>query len=298
MTKLDSLVVTGDLILLDPEQRVQFYVQVCNAMGLDFRTRPLQYFEQIDRNGKRNLILYALRNASAQLRAKHNLSVTLSAPEFSFDTVIFTATVKNLNGQQDSAVGAESLKDLVGKEYADRIMAAQTKAKRRAILDFVGSGMLDESEIEGMNGSVVEVTDSQLKGYVPIPAAPAPATASAPATEVLELKGEDAKVFVEAIVNPPAPVPALVAAAEKTKDDASEREITSRLNTYRRDILQQGGMRPSKGFGIAAKWSKFVAKSAPNKSIEEYTTLLNALDILLTQTGAAGVVTEIERVIA
>ena len=45
---MESIVVTGDLILLSAEDRVKFYVQVCEAMHLDVRTRPLQYFEQID----------------------------------------------------------------------------------------------------------------------------------------------------------------------------------------------------------------------------------------------------------
>jgi hypothetical protein len=304
MTKLDPVIVIGDLILLDPEQRIQFYVQVCETMGLDARTRPLQYFEQIDRNGKRNLILYALRAASAQLRAKHGLSVKLSPAEFSSEAVIFTATVTGSNGQTDSAVGVESLKGFTGKEYADRIMAAQTKAKRRAILDFVGSGMLDESEVEGMKGSVVEVSDADLKDYVPIPEAPAPASAAAQATEVIAPSS-----FVEcgSVIDPEiikaanslrdqfVSVTGTVPAPTKEENQVSMEQITIRLNGYRRDTLQRGGMRPSKGFGIAAKWEKFLRKHAPEKTIEQYLTLLTALDLLLKQTGETGVVAKIEQ---
>src|SRR5208337_886927 len=181
---MESLVVTGDLILLTTEERVRFYVQVCESMHLDVRTRPLQYFEQIDRNGKHSLILYALRNASVQLSRHYGLNVSFSQPEFHQETVMFFATVTNKEDRTDSAVGVQSLKGLSGKDYADAIMAAQTKAKRRAILDFVGSGLLDESEIEGMNGSTVEMKSDLIDSYVPPP--PAPVPSSAPATEVVE----------------------------------------------------------------------------------------------------------------
>lgn len=316
MTKLEPLVVTGELIFLTAPERIQFYVQNCDALGLDFRTRPLQFFEQVDRNGRRNLILYALRGASVQLSSKHHLTVSLSKAEFSHDAVMFTATVRSQQGREDSAVGATSLKGLEGKEYADAIMAAQTKAKRRAILDFVGSGLLDESEVEGMKGSVIEVTEADLKDYVPIAATPAPATAEAPATEVIaEDYGNIPKsihdaanaltarlaetmkpLFAAAEEEEKAAVKSTVQAPEQNQ--LTEAEITSRLNSYRRDTLQQGGMRPSKGFGIAAKWAKFLSKRAPGKSIAEYVEVLKRLDTIFKAEGASGVVAKIEAEIA
>ena len=302
---LEPIVVTGDLIHLNEEQREWFYIQNCDAMGLDFRTRPLQYFEQLDRNGKRNLILYALRNASTQLRAKHKLTLKLSAPIFENDTVIFTATAHGIDGEEDSAVGAVSLRGLGGKAYADGIMAAQTKAKRRAILDFVGFALLDESEIEGMNGSTVELPN--LEAYEALPAAPEPVTAGA-ATEVLPVE-----VAKQLSSDPPAVAAIIVEGIKKEVAEGikkevaeaftleptmpSEQEVTFRLNTYKRDILQRGGMKPSKGFGIQAKWSKFVTKHAPNKTIEEYLMLLGILDKFL-QHGEKNVVDYIEQEIA
>jgi hypothetical protein len=344
MNTSDSIVVTGDLLQLSEEERKKFYVQVCDAMQINFRTRPLQYFEQVDRGGRRSLILYALRDASNQLRALHGIDAEISDERIVGDAVVFTATATNNKGRKDSAVGAMSLKGLSGKDYADAIMAAQTKAKRRVTLDISGCGLLDESEVEGMHGSVVPVgTEGMSSSYVPIPAAPTPVLASAPATEVVELKGDAAKVFVDALQNPPAPAPAAIAAANKyaaavdevkwedyhksvtivvtepsidpkiiaalptsesvaasfAKDRVQdEQEITSRLNSFRKDTLSLGGMKPSKGFGIAAKWSKFLAKHAPNKTIEEYQTLLIALDLALEQLGPSGVVAKIEQEIA
>jgi hypothetical protein len=298
---MESIVVTGDLILLSAEDRVKFYTQVCEAMHLDVRTRPLQYFEQIDRNGKHNLILYALRNASVQLSHHYGLSTSLSKPEIQQDVVMFTATVTDKAGRTDSAVGAQSLKGLSGKDYADAIMAAQTKAKRRAILDFVGSGLLDESEIEGMNGAPVEMKSDLIDSYVPPP--PAPVPSSAPATEVVE-KLPDA-VFdpnPPFEIQPPPPTSASVSTFESLAVSQTESQtmdqITVRLNTYRRDVLQRGGMRPAKGLGIAAKWEKFRARKITEKTIGEYTKLLAELDAVLAKSGDAGVVAFIEKEIA
>ncbi len=308
MAHLESLVVTGDLILLDAEQRTQFYIQVCEAHGLNPRTRPLQYFEQIDRNGKRNLILYALRGASAQFSKLHNLSSSIvnQNPTFERDIAVFEATIKSPDGRTETASGVTSLKGLSGKEYADAIMAAQTKAKRRAILDFVGSGMLDESEVEGMRGSVVEVTDADLAGYVPIPAvpvvvapapsvevvlAPLPPTSTAPIT--FTEYGRTFEAAVPPPFEPPPLPPPFVLEAPPSKDEMEK--IFARLGIYRRDVLQRGGMRPSKGFGIAAKWEKYVRKYAPNKTIEEYKMLLGDLDVVLKNQGDAAVVNAIEK---
>jgi len=333
---MESIVVTGDLILLSAEDRVKFYVQVCEAMHLDVRTRPLQYFEQIDRNGKHSLILYALRNASVQLSHHHGLSVSLSKPEIQQDVVIFTATVTDMPGRTDSAVGAQSLKGLSGKDYADAIMAAQTKAKRRAILDFVGSGLLDESEIEGMNGAPVEMKSDLIDSYVPPP--PAPVPSSAPAVEVSEVIDPglhdplDEKLSPSIFnpnppfeIQPPPPTekaakqyygnkmtdpgntafsvnsasvstfesPAVSQTESQTMD-----QITARLNTYRRDVLQRGGMRPAKGLGIAAKWEKFRARKVAEKTVEEYAKLLSELDAVLAKSGDVGVVAFIEKEIA
>jgi hypothetical protein len=328
---IDSIVVTQDLILLSDEDRKKFYVQTCEAIGLDFRTSPLRYFEQIDRNGKRVLILYALRNASSQLAMNHGISVKLSEATIQNDTVWFTASASDTKGRTSDAIGAVSLKDLIGKAYADALMAAQTKAKRRAILDMAGHGLTDESEVEGMNGTVVEMAPDAFENYTPTPLPPVPTSAAATEVSIVDNWPIGKTITVEVIG--PSIAPEIIQAGndlrngilEKLKKDitesttsaaqyaaavdalgpdmskyagVTEAEITLCLNNYRRDVLMQGGMKPSKGFGIAAKWSKFVSKRAPNKTIEEYDILLTALDKALEALGAVGVVAMIEKEIA
>ena len=286
---MESIVVTKDLIYLTPEERIKFYVQVCESMGLNPLTRPLQYFEQIDKNGNHSLILYALRAASAKLAMIYELSVAVEKEEEDDQCISYKSTVTNKNGRSYSAIGAVSLK---GRLRSDAKMFAQTKANRRAILDFVGCGLLDETEIEGMNGAPVEMKSDLLDSYVPPPAAPEPS--SAPATEV-----------VEKVAKPAAPVPAATStpplleklAATQVESQTMD-QVVARLNTYRRDVLQRGGMMPAKGLGIAAKWQKFIARKIKEKTVAEYVAVLAELDTVLAKSQDRGVVEFIEKEIA
>lgn len=60
---------------------------------------------------------------------------------------------------------------------------------------------------------------------------------------------------------------AIAAIPEDTKD-----ALSNRIVAYKRDILPQGGMRPSKGFGINAKLIKyFLTKFPERKKMDEFT---------------------------
>lgn len=296
------IVVTGDLINLTEEERKQYYVQVCESLNIDARRRPLAYFEQVAPGGKRVLILYTLRGGAEQIATAQNINTTVERyRDGEVDGIVaFRATATHPAGRVGQAIGAE---DLDRESRADAVMTASTKAIRRAILNVTGAGLLDETEVQGMSGSTVECEPGIGADYVP--PAPAPVVTAAPAKEVvepppvavLELKGADAKVFTDALINPPAPAPALEAAVQQT-DEQAKNEIIMRLGAYRKNTLQEGGMKPSKGFGIAAKWLKFLTKHAPNKSIAEYQKLIVALDAVMKDKNAVGVVEYIEREIA
>jgi len=52
------------------------------------------------------------------------------------------------DGRSDESIGAVALGSLKGEAYANAIMKAETKAKRRVTLSVCGLGMLDENEVE------------------------------------------------------------------------------------------------------------------------------------------------------
>jgi len=292
MATIDEIVVTGDLTLLTPDQRITYYIQVCEAMKIDYRMHPLEYFEQEDNNGRKKLILYALRGATDQLRKNRGIEVKISGPVIMEGVVIYTARAVDKDGHGDESTGVADITNLTGKRKADAFMGAETKAKRRVTLAVVGSGLLDESEVEGMKGQVQAVNPGVgVSTYVPPPAAPEPS--SLPATEVFA----EAPASTSIICPIPAsvePTPAAVTPPVLQTMD----QITARLNTYRRDVLQRGGMVPAKGLGIAAKWSKFLARKIKEKSIVEYSILLKELDEVLAKGGDVGVVAFIDKEIA
>ena len=73
---VEQVLLHGDLSPLTAPQRVSYYGAVCESVGLNPLTKP---FEFITLNGK--VVLYALRAATDQLRAIHNVSIQFTAGE-------------------------------------------------------------------------------------------------------------------------------------------------------------------------------------------------------------------------
>lgn len=140
---IEKALIEGDLSKLTPEQRVQYYLRVCESMGLNPFTRPFDY---IVLNGR--LTLYAKRDATDQLRKIHGVSVQIVARETIGDLYVVTARATMPDGRYDESIGAVSIAGLRGDALANAMMKAETKAKRRVTLSICGLGILDESEIE------------------------------------------------------------------------------------------------------------------------------------------------------
>jgi hypothetical protein len=140
---IEAVIARGDIAALTPEERAKYYSTVCQSVGLNPMTRP---FEYITLNGR--LTLYARKDATDQLRAIHEVSVTDLIESERDGVFIVTAKVVNGKGRMDAAKGAVSLQGLKGEALANALMKAETKAKRRATLSVCGLGFLDETEIE------------------------------------------------------------------------------------------------------------------------------------------------------
>jgi 23S rRNA pseudoU1915 N3-methylase RlmH len=147
---LEKINLSDDLSVLSEEERWLYYKHVCEKFGLDPSTRPFAFLTFED-TGK--MKLYALRNATDQLRKIHNISVSIVRQERIGDYVyIMTARAKTEDGRVDEAVGAVSLRDEYGnvlsaKQMANAIMTCQTKAIRRVTLSICGVSVLDETEV-------------------------------------------------------------------------------------------------------------------------------------------------------
>ncbi len=140
---IEQVVMQGDLAKLNSPQRVTYYNTVCESLGLNPYTRPFDY---ISLNGK--LTLYAKKDATEQLRAVKNISITDLEGRMVEDLYIVRAKATMPNGRTDQSTGAVSIGNLKGEQKANAIMKAETKAKRRVTLSISGLGWVDESELE------------------------------------------------------------------------------------------------------------------------------------------------------
>lgn len=139
---IESALILGDLSKLTVDQRLSYYKQVCESVGLNPLTKPFDY---ILLNGK--LTLYAKRDATDQLRKVHKVSITISGREVIGEIYVVTAKAKDKDGREDESTGAVFISGLKGDNLANAYLKAETKAKRRVTLSICGLGLLDETEV-------------------------------------------------------------------------------------------------------------------------------------------------------
>lgn len=138
-----SLVINGDISRLSPEQKVAYYQQFCDRLGLDPLSQP---FKLLRLNGKE--ILYCDRTGAQQLNKIHKVSHEIRARETVNGCYVVTAQASTPDGRRTESIGAVTIDALRGDNLCNAMMKAETKAKRRATLDLLGLGILDETETE------------------------------------------------------------------------------------------------------------------------------------------------------
>ena len=159
---IQKLVLDGDISQMSKEQRVNYYTQFCQSLGLNPLTQP---FQIIKFQGKEKL--YATKDCTEQLRKIHGVSITDIASQKIEDVYVVTAKAMDKNGKVDTSTGAVTISNLKGDALANALMKAETKAKRRVTLSICGLGILDESETDTMKEAITE--DVQAVEVPPAP---------------------------------------------------------------------------------------------------------------------------------
>jgi hypothetical protein len=138
----------GDLAALTPAQRASLYKKVCDRLGLDPTTYPLQYLWVRAPGGGERLILYLNKDGAAQLRKAHKVSTRLVDHRYIPEAGAYVAVVEasTPDGRVEVETGAVSIRGASPGDVANALMHAVTKAKRRATIAIVGVGFLDETE--------------------------------------------------------------------------------------------------------------------------------------------------------
>jgi len=150
ISPVEAALVTNDLSKLTTDQRMSYYKNVCDSLGLNYLTQPFAY---ISLNGK--LTLYAKRDATDQLRQIHNISINITSRELIGDVYIVTAKARNASGREDESMGTVSIANLKGDALANAYLKCETKAKRRVTLSICGLGLMDDTEVETIKEAVL-----------------------------------------------------------------------------------------------------------------------------------------------
>lgn len=153
---LERVLIHGDLSKLNPTERMTYYRNVTESLGLNPLTKPFDY---ITLNGK--LVLYAKRDCTDQLRKIHGISIRILSREQVGDCLIVTAQATSADGRTDESTGVVPTSNLKSTDLANAMMKAETKAKRRVTLSIVGLGMFDESELDGLVDGQGELIQGQ-----------------------------------------------------------------------------------------------------------------------------------------
>lgn len=191
----ETALLCGDLSKLTEQQRAELVAKVCDSVGLNVWTRPLRYIEVRGQSGTQ-LILYATKDCTEQLRKTHNVSLTIVSREQVGDAYVVTTQAKMPNGRVDESTGAVATKGLGGDNLCNALMKAETKAKRRVTLSICGLGILDESEIETIAGARVLPATSLPAAATALPAATgAPTVADAIKIPQVEIEMDAVRVM-------------------------------------------------------------------------------------------------------
>ena len=161
LSRIEEVLIQGKLDVLTSEERVKYYKEVCESVGLNPLTKP---FEYIVLNSK--LTLYANKSCTDQLRSINKISVRIKDRQEVNGLYIVIAEASDPSGRVDESIGALSVAGLKGDVLSNAIMKAETKAKRRATLSICGLGFLDDSEVDGAINSNFKNTQTNIAEVV------------------------------------------------------------------------------------------------------------------------------------
>lgn len=144
---LEKVITANDLGGLSPVEKVQHIKNMCESIGLNPLTKPIQLIKFQGRE-----IAYFTKEATEQLRKLNKVSITKLDPKMLDGGIyVVTATATMPDGRQDSSTAALVTRELKGEALANALMKCETKAKRRVTLSICGLGFIDESELDTMS---------------------------------------------------------------------------------------------------------------------------------------------------
>jgi len=159
---LEKIIIGNDLSGLNPHEKVQYVRSMCQMLGLNPVTRPIQIMKL---SGKETP--YFTKDATEQLRKLNKVSIkNLETKVLDGGIYVVTAHAETPDGRMDSSTGVISINGLKGDVLSNAMMKAETKSKRRVTLSICGLGFIDECEVDSIpNDEKVDIYEVPKKEY-------------------------------------------------------------------------------------------------------------------------------------
>ena len=135
---------TGDLSKLSNEQRVAHYLDLCQSLSLNPRSRPFDWIEFYDPETKaKKLTLYPKASCADQLRRQHHISAWITRREIVGELFVCEAEGQTPTGRKIQSSKYVPLTDregnrLRGQRLANAMMKAETGVYRRLTFAMIG----------------------------------------------------------------------------------------------------------------------------------------------------------------
>ena len=144
--QLQQVILKGDLRTLSDQDKLIYYKNVCDSLGINPLTKPFDYMVL---NNKQTL--YATKNCTDQLRSLHKISIAVKDRKIDNGLLTVVVQAEDSKGRKDSDMGFANVQGLRGENLGNAMLKAVTKAKRRVTLSICGlGGFLDETEVEDL----------------------------------------------------------------------------------------------------------------------------------------------------
>ena len=161
MIKKAKFVPVNDLTDYSDEQLAEYYNNVCEYYEVPPELHLL-YFELSDfGDGARKKVLYASKGFTDFMRGKLGIETDSLEEVISDGVVRYKCTGHDKQGRHEIAIGASDITGLSAKKKEFAFSIAQTRATKRMTLQFVGAGILDESE-KPVNSLSVDISSAAL----------------------------------------------------------------------------------------------------------------------------------------
>lgn len=155
MAAVESALVMNDISKLNTQERMAYYDAICESVGLNPLTKPFAF---LSLQGK--TVLYATKDCTEQLRKINGVSTQIVSKGVEDGMYVVHIKARDKNGREDEDVSAIPIGNNHGNDFANIMMKAITKAKRRVTLSICGLGILDESELDTIPKEVKGFTEN------------------------------------------------------------------------------------------------------------------------------------------